>query len=294
MAEAPAAVETPSAPPAGQDGLDAAIAEMGQAIATAQQAQDQTPAAADVTSTTTATATTEQPAETTAPEPSGDTDIDEDLDSPEAAKPTSRMGRLRAQLTDAETKARTLQQQLEQRDQSHRDALGQFIDLVLPDQQFEQLRQKAESGDWEAKQQLDVARQWRRMAAPIADLAHRATKQQFDAALAELRTLDGMDGDSHQKLLSAATPGEQLRLMHQLAFKAADAQHKERIASLESEIQALKTNRAANGSQPANGGSPTNGVAGLAGLIDPKTGLLTDEAERLPWSEVNRRFGLAS
>jgi hypothetical protein len=102
-----------------------------------------------------------------------------------------------------------------------------------------------------------------------------------------------MDGDTHQKLLSAATPGEKLRLMHQAAFKAADGMHKERIAALEAEVQALKTNRAASGAQPASGGSPSAARTGLAGMIGPD-GLLTDEAEKLPWTEVNRRFGLAS
>lgn len=288
MAEAPATIDAPSA---STDGLDAAIAEMEQSISAAQQ----TLTSADPAPSSQAVAPTEQPAATTAQEPGGDSDTDEDTEtSTEAGKPTSRMGRLRQQLTAADQRSRQLQEQLQATQQQQQQALREFVDLVLPDAQLETLRLQAESGDWDAKQRLDQARTWRRMVAPIADLAHRAAKQQFDAELAELRTLDGMDGDNHHRLLTAQTPGEQLRLMHQVAFKAADAQHKERIASLEAEVQALKTTRAANGSQPANGGVPGAGATGLAGLIDPKTGLLTDEAERLTPREIEARFGRAS
>lgn len=293
MAETPTLDATP-AQPAGLDaGLDAAIAELGAQIDAAQ-----TPAAdAGTPSTDQQPATTEQPAAEAAPEPSGHEDTtDERPESPEdEAKPTSRMGRLRQQLTQAEQKARDIETQLQQRIAHEGDALRQFVDLVLPDAQYRHLEFQARNGDWEAKQKLDLADQWRRMAAPIADLAHQAVQQQFNAALGDLRTLDGMDGDTHQKLISAATPGEKIKLAWQSAFKAAEANSKERIASLEAEIQALRTNRAAAGSQPANGGSPQQiAGAGLAGLLDPATGMLTDEAERLTPAEIKARFGSAA
>lgn len=276
--------------PAGQDGLDAAISAFEAQFASDAQAPSDSGQQAPL----------EQPAEPTAQEPSGteqDTDEDQDTseESGEQPKPTSRMGRLRQQLTQAEQKARDAQSTLEQRQRFEQDALRQFVNLVLPDAELEQLRVRAENGDWEAKQRVDLARQWRQMVTPIADLAHQAAAQQFNAALDSLRTLDGMDGESHQKVVAAQTPGEKLRLMWQLGKKIADDGHKDRIAELEQEVQALKTNRTANGSQPASGGSPKNGTPlGLAGMIDPKTGLLTDEAERLPWGEVQRRFGVAS
>jgi hypothetical protein len=130
------------------------------------------------------------------------------------------------------------------------------------------------------------------MVAPIADLAHKASRQEFDQALAELRTLDGMDADSHQKLLQAQTPGEKLRLMHQVARKAAESEYRERIAALEADNQALKTNKASNGSQPANGGVPRNGQSGLAGVLG-RDGLLTDEAMSWGPAEIKARFGVA-
>jgi hypothetical protein len=206
-------------------------------------------------------------------------DVPDAEDSPtEQAKPGGRFARLREQLTQAEDRARQYEQHVQQREAEYQGALRQFVDLVLPDATLEQLRVQAEGGDWEAKQRVDQARAWRRMVAPIANMAHQAARQEFDQALAELRTLDGMDADSHQKLLKAETPGEKLKLMHGLAYKAATAEHKERIAALEAEVQSLKTNRAANGSQPASGGGRANGTSGaLAGMFGPD-GYPTEEA----------------
>jgi hypothetical protein len=207
-----------------------------------------------------------------------ETDAEDPTDTADAPKPGGRFAKIRAQLTQAEQRARDLEGHVQQRDQQYQMALRQFVDLVLPDAQLEQLRVQAEAGDWEAKQRVDTARAWRRMVAPIADLAHKAQRQEFDQALQDLRTLDGMDGDSHQRLLKAETPGEKLRLMHQLAYKAATAEHKERIAALEAEVHSLKTNKAANGSQPAAGGGRANGTSGaLAGWLGAD-GLPTEEA----------------
>lgn len=293
MAESPTATETAPSTSGPDAGLDAAIADLGAQIA---QAQAQAPVTNGAAPDSQAPAPTEQPTSTDVPEPGGDEDTEEGSENPQQpgqpAKP-SRSHRLAQQLTTAENESRTLKERLGQVDLQQRLALQQFVDLVLPDATLEALRVQAEGGDWEAKQRVDQARMWRRMVAPIADLAHRSARQQFDSELAALRTLDGMDGDSHQKLLSADSPGEKLRLMHQVAFKAADAIHKETIASLQAEIQALKTNRAANGTQPANGGRPGSGATGLAGLIGPD-GLLTDEAMRLSSREIEARFGRAS
>jgi hypothetical protein len=207
-------------------------------------------------------------------------DEGEELAETEGAppKPGGRFARLREQLTTAETKAREYEQQLSQLSQREQHALAQFVNLVLPDSTFEALRVKAEGGDWEAKQQIDQARQWRQMVAPIADLAQRAARQQFDAALADLRTLDGMDGDSHRKLLDASTPGDKLKLAWQMAHKAASDASKERIAALEAEVATLKTNRTANGTQPASGGARAATANGaMVGLIGAD-GLPTEEA----------------
>lgn len=193
-------------------------------------------------------------------------------------KPGGRFARLREQLTTAETRAREYEQQLSQLSQREQHALAQFVNLVLPDSTFEALRVKAENGDWEAKQQIDQARQWRQMVAPIADLAQRAARQQFDAALADLRTLDGMDSDSHRKLLDAPTPGDKLKLAWQMAHKVASDASKERIAALEAEVATLKTNRTANGTQPASGGTRAATANGaMVGLIGAD-GLPTEEA----------------
>lgn len=285
-----ATVEAPAGPDAG---LDSAISAMEARLFPA----DGGPPAQQTSSTPAPTtpeqpAPPEQPADQPAPEPSGShEDTDEELDTPsEPGKPLSRMGRLRQQLAQAEERMRQAEQRVVERDGQHQQALREFVDLVLPDHTFEMLRQKAEGGDWEAKQQLDTARQWRRMVAPIADLAHLSARQTFDAALQDLRTIDGMDGDSHQKLLQAASPGDKLKLMWDLGRKTADSANKERIAALETEVQALKTNRAANGSQPANGGSPGGTANGLAGLVD-RGGLLTDDAMNLTPSEIRARFG---
>jgi hypothetical protein len=210
--------------------------------------------------------------------PEADDGPPDPTDTADKPKPGGRFERIRAQLTAAEEKARTLEGQHQQREAQYAHALRQFVDLVLPDAQLEQLRMQAEAGDWEAKQRVDLARQWRRMVAPIADLAERAHQQQFNQDLASLRTLDGMDADSHQRLLNAQTPGEKLKLMHDVAYKAATAEHKERIAALEAEVQSLKTNRAANGQQPASGGGRSvNGSGVLAGWLG-SDGLPTEEA----------------
>ena len=195
-----------------------------------------------------------------------------------APKPGGRFARLRDQLTAAEQRAIQAEQTLSQRQHVEQMALRQFVDLVLPDAELERLRVAAEGGDWEAKQRVDQARTWRRMAAPIADLAHQAVRQQFDQALTELRTLDGMDGETHQKLLNAQSPGEKLKLAWQSAYKAAETASKERIDALEAEVRTLKTTKAANGTQPASGGGRGSaGSAALAGLLGPD-GLPTEEA----------------
>lgn len=295
MAEPTTATVDAPAPAAGQDGLDAAISAMEQQLFPAGgQAESQAPSQADATPPAQpAQAPAEQPTPTgDVQELDGSDDIDEGTDQPadQGGTRPSRSKRLAAQLTAAEQRALKAEQTLQQRQAAETEAVRQFVDLVLPDAQFEQLRMKAEGGDWEAKQQLDVARTWRRMAAPIADLAHKAVQQQFDAALGELRALDGMDGDGHQKLVQAGSPGEKLRLMWTLAKKASDDAHKERIASLEQEVQTLKTNRAANGAQPAHGGSPAQRLTGLAPLIDPKTGLLNEAAQNWGPDEIRAHF----
>jgi hypothetical protein len=297
MAEAPAAAPETSAPsPSGPDaGLDSAIAALEASIpelqgrgSNQQTPTDSAPPAADRPAPTDQPAG-EQPAQEAGTESDDD---DEGLDNqPVAAgQKLSRTARIRQQLAQAEDRARQLEGHVQQREQEYRAALSQFVDLVLPDAQLEQLRIQAEGGDWEAKQRVDQARAWRRMVAPIADLSHKAARQEFDAALQELRTLDGMDSDSHQKLLQAQTPGEKLRLMHQLARKAAETEFKERIAALEADNQALKTNKASNGSQPATGGAPRNGASGLAGLVG-RDGLLTDDALNLTPQQIRERFG---
>jgi hypothetical protein len=292
-----ATLDAPSAPAAGQDALDAAIANFEATLPELQprgsQPSEQAPSPSDAPSTETAAPTEQPTGEQPVPEPDGSA-TDEDLDTSapaDKAKP-GRAKRIAEQLTAAEEKLRAKDLELQQHHFREQHALSQFVNLVLPEAEYRALEIKARNGDWEAKQKLDVADQWRGMAAPIADLAHRAVRQEFDRALADLRTLDGMDGDTHQKLLGAATPGEKLRLMHQAAFKAADSQHKERIAALEAEVQALKTNRAANGAQPASGGTPQAGGSGLSGLIG-KNGQLTDDAMNLSPAEIRARFRAA-
>ena len=81
-----------------------------------------------------------------------------------------------------------------------------------------------------------------------------------------------------------------MRLMHQLARKAAETEFKERIAALEADNQSLRTTRASNGSQPATGGAPRNGASGLAGLVG-RDGLLTDDALNLTPQQIRERFG---
>lgn len=277
---------------AGQDaGLDAAIAQME----TTLFPSDAPAAPAEQTPSTPESgqqAPTEQPADTTAQEPDGQDDESEDQASVEPGqRPASRMGRLRAQLTQAEQKAREAETRLQQRQAFEQETLRRFVDLVLPDHELESLRVRAENGDWEAKQRVDLARQWRQMVTPIADMAHQAVAQQFNQALADLRTLDGMDGDAHQRLVQAATPGDKLKLMWQFGKKLSDDAHKERIAELEQEVQALRTNKTASGSQPASGGSPKNGTpVGLAGLVG-RDGQLTDDGMNLTPAQIRERFG---
>jgi hypothetical protein len=282
---------TLDAPSAGLDGLDAAISAMEQQFQ-AQTSPEPTQTPGDSPNGQQA-APQEQPAEQPAQEPGGSDTDDEDLESTssdEPVKPTSRMGRLRQQLTQAEQKAREAEGRLTQRQQAEAYALQQFVNLVLPDAELEALRVKAENGDWEAKQRVDLARQWRQMVTPIADLAHQAARREFDQALNGMRTLDGMDGDTHQKLLAAQSPGDKLKLMWQLGKKLSDDSHKERIAELEQEVQALKTNRAANGTQPASGGSPKNGTPLGFGAAVGRDGLLTEEAERMTEREFAARY----
>lgn len=299
MAEAQVATEAPAAPAGGQDaGLDAEIARMEATLFPARESvQPQTPTPVVTPEPTTPTPSVEQPAgEQPAPEPGGDDDTD-DEGSPEpqpvAGQPTSRMGRLRQQLTAAETEAKQAREALQQRQAFEQDALRQFVDLVLPDQEIESLRQRAENGDWEAKQRLDTARAWRKMAAPIADLAHQAVGQQMDATLDELRVKHGWERDALDKLKAAPAP-QRLSLLVDLAKKASDGEHSERIKALEAEVQSLKTNRAANGSQPASGGVPRNGTAlGLQGAVG-RDGQLTDEALNWTPDQIRERFGLVA
>lgn len=274
MAESPTATVAEAAPPAPASITSLAELDVRMAAIKASPtavADEASPVQGDAPSDQAPQPAPDRPAE---PEQG---DVPEEGDG-EQPKPGGRFARLRDQLTTAETRARDIEQQLHQRTASEQDAMRQFVDLVLPDATFEVLRQRAEGGDWEAKQQIDQARTWRRMVAPIADLAHRSAKQMFDAELAQLRTLDGMDGDTHQKLMGAPSPGEQLKLTWQLARKSADAEHRERISALEAEIATLKTNKAANGSQPAaGGGRASNGSAALAGMLG-SDGLPTEEA----------------
>lgn len=292
MAEASTTLDSPSGA-AGPDALDSAIASMEQSLFHSSDSPTQTPTAEPTPpSSTEPQAPTEQPADTSAQEPGGTEEItDEDLDQPvEPNKPLSRAGRLRQQLSAAEERSRQWEQYARQRQDYDQTVMRQFVDLVLTDAEFDGLRGRAENGDWDAKQKLDTARQWRNMISPIADLAHRGVQVQFNQALAELRTLDGMDSASHEKLLAAQSPGDKLKLMWHFAKKLSDDAHKERIAALEQEVQTLKTTRAANGSQPANGGAPRSGAAGLAGLLG-RDGLLSDDALSLTPAEIRARFG---
>ena len=294
MAEA----QSPEAPASGQDAVSAEIARLEATLPELNPQRTDTGEQSPTQAPPSAPATTEQPTPSTdVLEPDGAEHTDDEGPEPGTEQPqqqpTSRMGRLRQQLAQAEDRALQLQHQLQNRDNGHSQALREFVDLVLPDAQFEHLRVQAESGDWEAKQRLDQARAWRRMIVPVAETAHLSVQRQFDHALADLRTLDGMDAEAHQKVVGAQTPGEKLKMMWELARKVSDQQHKERISALETEVQSLKTNRAANGAQPATGGAPrTNGASGLAGLVG-KNGQLTDEAMQLTPQQIRERFGLA-
>jgi hypothetical protein len=290
-----ATVDAPAAPPAGQDAVGAEIARLEASIPQLQRngtaPQAPSPAApAPPPSEPAAPPTQPTPPEGVL-EPGGPEDTDEGPE-PTVESGQARPGRtkrLAQQLTAAENDARAARELLQQRQAQEADALRQFVDLVLPDAQFEQLRQQAEGGDWEAKQRLDTARTWRRMAAPIADLAHHAVAQQMDATLDELRTRHAWERETLDQL-KAAPPPQRLALIYDLARKASDEAHTERIRALETEVQSLKTTRAANGTQPASGGAPAAGTPGLSGLVG-RNGLLTDEALNLSPAEIRARFG---
>jgi hypothetical protein len=293
MADAPTIEQ---ATPSGLEALDSAIASFEASIPELQRngTPESSPTPGDPSkSGTEQPAPTEQPAAEPAQEPGGTASDDESESGTEPAAPTSRMGRLRQQLTAAEERSRQLETQFQELTAQQQVALRQFVDLVLPDATYRQLELQARGGDWEAKQRLDQADAWRKMVSPIANLAHEAARKQAETDVQALRTAEGMDGDMHQKLASAPTAGEQVKLAWQLGRKSASEESRDRIAALEAEIQTLKTNRAASGAQPANGGAPAQGGSGLAGLLG-RDGQLTDEAMNLSPAQIRARFGNAA
>lgn len=279
MAEAPNATIDAAAPAASTDAAQAPLTSMADLDARmAEIRANPPPADTPPVQGDTPTAGQDQPDPSRPAEPAQGDVPDADDGATEQIKPGGRFARLKEQLTAAEQETNNVRQQLVQRDSLLGEGLRQFVDLVLPDATYRQLEVAARNGDWEAKGKLDVADTWRRMVAPVWDTAQRAVKQQFDADLKDLRTLDGMDGETHRRLLEAGTPGEKIKAAWTLARKAAAAEHKERIEALEAEVATLKTNKAANGSQPAaGGGRAVNGSAALAGWLG-SDGLPTEEA----------------
>jgi len=194
------------------------------------------------------------------------------------------MGRLRDQLTQAETAKRDAESKLQERlgaDLKVQDKYRALLGTPQEKEQLEAVLANTASPDFEVQQARTRLAQMKQAAAELAPLwtaAHQDVTAQFDRDLEGLRTLDGMTEEGHQSLYKAPSGVEALRLMHGIGLKAGEEASKGEIASLKAQVSDLKTKLAARGAQPAPGGGVSPAApSGLAGLLGPD-GLPTEEA----------------
>ncbi|MPZ68603.1 MAG: hypothetical protein GEU71_03645 [Actinobacteria bacterium] len=268
----------PSADP--EANLDAAMAQALEAI-NAEAGEESQEGTSDQTDQT-GKATPKEPD----PESGEDEESQDEGATPEGQKPPRRAApKLAEQLTQAEQRTREYHAQLQQRETADQQVLQQFSKLTGTDQELQDLTDRGLRGDDQAAERAQAMKEWRKVLPPLYRHAQSRVFGDFAQGFSELRTLEGMDGDTHQALMAEKSPLEAMKKMHQAGEKAARERLEGELQALRQEVKTLKAKGAANGRQPAAGGGQTSGTpAMLSRLLDPKTGLPTDEAEQLAMS----------
>jgi hypothetical protein len=209
--------------------------------------------------------------------------VSQPTDPPQKAPSRREAGRLQEQLLAADTTNRELREQL---------AARTAVDTQVRSKYGEKLGSPAEKAQLDATlanpnasfQDVDHARG--RLAemktandelAPIYQSIEQDVFASFSRGINELRTLDGMDEQSHAALFKATSGVQAMRQMYDIGRKAATADAAGEIKGLKASLSELRTKQTAHGSQPA-GGSGTNAPSSsMAGMIGAD-GLPTDEA----------------
>jgi hypothetical protein len=163
-----------------------------------------------------------------------------------------------------------LQHRLGERERTDAGALVRFASLIRTPDDYRALELKARGGDWEAKQQLEVADAWREMAAPVFALAQqqaeqyvRQIEQAYKHDLHALSALDGIDDGTIKKVTDSRSPSETLRVLYDAGRKAEQG----RIAALETEISDLRRQLAARGAQPLGENGSAGAPSSLKSLV---------------------------
>ena len=205
-----------------------------------------------------------------APEDGTDASAPPDPNAPPkqwSRKDAPRLAQRVEELSKTNDELRGKQAEREQADQA---ALVQFARLIKTPDEYRALELRARDGDFEARQELEVADAWRQMATPLFSLARQQAdhyvaqvEQAYKADLHKLTTLDGVDEATMQKITASRTPGETLRVLYDAGRAAEKAESKGRITALETEIADLRRQILARGPQLL----VTNGSAGQPGSL---------------------------
>lgn len=228
--------------------------------------------------------TDDEPAEQ-APE-SDASDADRTQEPP---KPPSRReaARLAEHVKQLDERNRLLEQALAQRQQLDQQVTSRYGERLGTPEERAHLDALIANPDtpWDevdrARTRMAEIRKASEELAPLYQSIESQVLQHFLQGVEGLRTLDGMTPARFREMNDARSGADAMRVAYTAGRDAAAAEYQARIAELEKTVSSLRTKRVASTTQPSAGGGIDGPPATLASMIDPRTGLLTDQAERL-------------
>ncbi len=293
----PAEATQPTETPQTFQNLDAMIAhyrEVAQQEAQAATGEPGTEAGQPGTSTQETPPPSDKPAATDEPKPgqapeSEDESPDGKLTEEEKRYSRRDAARFATQLTEVSRERDEIRQKLQHYENTDRAVLSELVDLVGTEQQYADARDRAAQGDQDAQKRYAEMTEWRKLVGPL----ERRYQLQLGAQFAELEKLPGMTKEDHGSIAHAATPIVALRQMYEVGKRAGLAERTQELDALKTEVSTLRTKQVATGTQPTTPGAGTPPKApNVEQMIDPKTGALTDEGERLVRSGALRGVAL--
>lgn len=295
-----------SAAPAAPADLDAAIARAQAAMEASSAAQESDDDAADEAAEAPADAESDAPA-AQAPESDDATAADgaEDDDAPTITRRNAREIAQKAVEQYAAEKARAdeLQTQIRQREAEDGQIVGQVLGWVGSNDEYAQVKARAtdlnadEYSRTEAIRELngmDAARSmyaatWR---AVEGHLVNRAAQ-----GLLSNKALPNVDGQVLDSAADLASVGQHLheagRLTERAEWQAKEQKWQADTAKLKASYEAKLAKAAGRMPSPERGGRSGGPSGALEGLVDPRTGLPSDEA-MAQWNRGELRFDPAA